>query len=313
VKGQASVRRDWADLVELTKPGIIRMCLLMTAGGLWLAPGSARGATWAAALIGSALAVGSANAFNMVWEREGDLLMRRTRNRPVATGRLSVKVASGFAGLLGAISMLVLGLGTNLLTAGLALFALVSYTLVYTPLKRITPLALVIGAVPGAVPPLLGWTAATGSLDLPGIVLFGILLVWQMPHFLAIALFRKQDYADAGIRCVPVVRGEQVAKIQAIAWALLLIPMSMALTPLGVTGNLYMVVALLLGLGFLAWTVAGLGRANTGKWARQVFMLSLVYLPALTLALVADLLVDQRPQSVEQPASVETEPAGAGS
>jgi protoheme IX farnesyltransferase len=282
------------DLVELTKPGIIRMCLLMTAGGLWLAPQSAGAAVWIAALLGSALAVGSANAFNMVWEREGDLLMQRTRNLPVATGRLSVASASGFAGLLGVLAMIVLGVGTNLLTAALALFALVSYTLIYTPLKRVTPLALVIGAVPGAVPPLLGWTAATGSLDLPGIVLFGILLVWQMPHFLAIALFRKQDYADAGIRCVPVVRGETVAKIQAIAWALLLIPMSMALTPMGVTGNLYMVVALLLGLGFLTWTVLGLRRPNTGKWARQVFVLSLVYLPALTLALVVDLLVEAR-------------------
>ncbi len=281
----------WPDLVELTKPGIIRMCLLMTAGGLWLVPGSASWGTWVAALVGSALAVASANAFNMIWEREGDLLMRRTRNRPVATGRLSVSVASAFAGLLGAASMLVLGLGTNLLTAGLALFALVSYTLVYTPLKRRTPLALVIGAVPGAVPPLLGWTAASGSLELPGIVLFGILLVWQMPHFLAIALFRKQDYADAGIRCVPVVRGDQVAKIQAIAWALLLVPMSLVLTPIGVTGNLYLVVALLLGLGFLAWTIVGLRKPNTAKWAREVFVLSLVYLPALTLALVVDVLL----------------------
>lgn len=282
------------DLVELTKPGIIRMCLVMTAGGLWLAPESASALTWVAALLGSALAVGSANAFNMVWEREGDLLMQRTRNRPVATGRLSVMTASGFAGLLGVLAMLVLGLGTNLLTAGLALFALVSYTLIYTPLKRVTPLALVIGAVPGAVPPLLGWTAASGSLDLPGIVLFGIVLVWQMPHFLAIALFRKQDYKDAGIRCVPVVRGETIAKVQAIAWAVLLIPMSVALTPMGVTGNLYFVVALLLGSGFLIWTILGLRRANTGKWARQVFLLSLVYLPALTLALVVDLLVEAR-------------------
>lgn len=286
-----NVRRD---LLELTKPGIIRMCLLMTAGGLWLAPQSVSGWTWFAALVGSALAVGSANAFNMVWEREGDLLMRRTRNRPVATGRLSVAAASGFAGLLGVLAMLVLGLGTNLLTAGLALFALVSYTLVYTPLKRVTPLALVIGAVPGAVPPLLGWTAATGSLDMPGIVLFGIVMVWQMPHFLAIAMFRKQDYADAGIRVVPVVRGETIAKVQAIAWAALLIPMSMALTPMGVTGNLYMVVALLLGLVFLIWTILGLSRTNTIKWARQVFVLSLVYLPALTLALVVDLLLEAR-------------------
>lgn len=294
------------DYLTLTKPGIVRMCLLMTAGGLWLAPsspyslGASLGSSgwavwlvWAAALLGSALSVASANAFNMVWEREGDRDMARTRTRPLAAGRISVVGASVFAGLLGLAGMVVLALGANLLTAGLAAFALLSYVLVYTPLKRVTPLALVIGAVPGAVPPLLGWTAITGSLDLPGAVLFGILLVWQMPHFLAISVFRKQDYASAGILCVPVVRGETVAKIQAIAWAALLIPVSMALTPLGVTGPLYLVAALVLGLAFLIQAIRGL-RASEGaadiRWARQLFGLSLVYLPALTLALVIDLL-----------------------
>jgi protoheme IX farnesyltransferase len=285
-----------ADYLALTKPGIVRMCLLMTAGGLWLAPSTASWMVWLAALVGSSLAVASANAFNMVWEREGDRLMMRTRNRPLAAGRLRVVPASVFAGALGLASMVVLVLGTNLLTAVLAAFALLSYVLIYTPLKRMTPLALVIGAVPGAVPPLLGWTAVTNSLDLPGAVLFGILLVWQMPHFLAISIFRKQDYADAGIKCVPVVRGETVAKVQAIAWALLLIPVSLALTPLGVTGNFYLVVALLAGLAFLGFAISGLrgevrrdGVANL-RWARQLFALSLVYLPVVTIALVVDLL-----------------------
>ena len=141
---------------------------------------------------------------------------------------------------------------TFLLTAGLALFALVSYTLVYTPLKRRTPLALVIGAVPGAVPPLLGWTAASGSLELPGIVLFGILLVWQIPHFIAIALYRKTEYARAGIRVVPLVRGDAMAKIQAVAWAGALVPLSLMLTLLGIAGSFYLVVAMLLGMAFLA-------------------------------------------------------------
>ena len=286
-------RRRVRDYVELTKPGIVRMCLIMTAGGLWLAPESVAWTVWLSALLGSGLAVASANAFNMIWEREGDLKMSRTRTRPVAAGRLSVAASSAFAGLLGVAAMLVLGFGANLLTAGLAAFALLSYVLVYTPLKRVTPLALVIGAVPGAVPPLLGWTAVTDSLDLPGAVLFAILLVWQMPHFLAISVFRKADYAAAGIRCVPVVRGETVAKIQAIAWAALLIPISMALTPLGVTGPVYLVVAVVLGVAFLVQALLGL-RASEPKadirWARQLFVLSLVYLPALTVALVVDLL-----------------------
>lgn len=282
------------DYVTLTKPGIVRMCLIMTAGGLWLAPQSSSWLVWLTALIGSGLAVASANAFNMVWERDGDRKMARTRMRPLAAGRLGVGSSSAFAGLLGIVAMIVLALGTNLLTAGLAAFALLSYVLVYTPLKRVTPLALVIGAVPGAVPPLLGWTAATNSLDLPGAVLFAILLVWQMPHFLAISVFRKQDYAAAGIRCVPVVRGETVAKVQAIAWAALLIPVSVALTPLGVTGPVYLVAALLLGSLFLIQAIRGLGSRETSadvRWARQLFVLSLVYLPALTIALVVDLLL----------------------
>lgn len=283
-----------ADYLALTKPGIVRMCLLMTAGGLWLAPatGETSWLTWAMALLGSSLAVASANAFNMVWEREGDRLMARTRMRPLAAGRLGVASSSVFAGVLGLAAMVVLALGTNWLTTGLAAFALLSYVLIYTPLKRRTPLALVIGAVPGAVPPLLGWTAVTNSLDLPGAVLFGILLVWQMPHFLAISIFRKQDYADAGIRCVPVVRGETVAKVQAIAWAAVLIPISVALTPLGVTGNIYLVVALLAGLAYLGFAILGLQREGAGnlRWARQLFAFSLVYLPVVTVALVVDLL-----------------------
>lgn len=286
--------RRGADYLALTKPGIVRMCLLMTAGGLWLAPSSSSTTwmVWLAALLGSSLAVASANAFNMVWEREGDRLMARTRMRPLAAGRLDVASSSAFAGALGLAAMLVLAWGTNWLTMGLAAFALLSYVLIYTPLKRRTPLALVIGAVPGAVPPLLGWTAVTNSLDLPGAVLFGILLVWQMPHFLAISIFRKQDYADAGIRCVPVVRGETVAKIQAIAWAAVLIPVSVVLTPLGVTGDIYMVVALLAGLAFLGFALVGLRREGAGnlRWARQLFGLSLVYLPVVTVALVVDLL-----------------------
>ena len=278
------------DYVALTKPGIVRMCLIMTAGGLWLAPQSSSWIVWVAALLGSGLAVASANAFNMIWEREGDRKMARTRTRPVAAGRLGVAASSAFAGLLGVAAMVVLALGTNLLTAGLAAFALLSYVLVYTPLKRVTPLALVIGAVPGAVPPLLGWTAVSNSLDLPGAVLFAILLVWQMPHFLAISVFRKQDYAAAGIRCVPVVRGETVAKVQAIAWAALLIPVSIALTPLGVTGPVYLVAAIVLGAAFLIQALRGLGPQEDVRWARQLFVLSLVYLPALTVALVVDLL-----------------------
>jgi protoheme IX farnesyltransferase len=278
----------WRDYVSLAKPGIVRMCLITTAGGLGLAGRDADWLVWVAALIGSALAVASANAFNMIWERQSDQKMMRTRNRPIASGRMSAASACAFAGGVGAAGLLILWAGTNALTAVLALFALVSYVLIYTPMKFHTPLALVVGAVPGAVPPLLGWTAATGSLGMPGLILFGILLAWQMPHFLAIAMFQKEDYARAGIKVVPLVRGDFVAKIQAIAWAAVLLVVSLLLTPLGVTGGLYLAVAAVLGIGFLVWAITGLWAEANANWARRFFFASLAYLPILTLAIVLD-------------------------
>ena len=291
----------WRDYLALAKPGILRMCVITTAGGLWLAPGTAiseadgGGAVTLTlvllTLLGSGLTVASANAFNMVLEREEDKLMRRTRDRPVAAGRMSVPSALVFASLTGMVGLLILALGTNLLTAGLAAFAIASYVLVYTPAKYRTPAALVIGAIPGAIPPLLGWTAVTGRLDLPGLVLFGILMIWQIPHFIAIALYRKQDYVQAGIKVLPAVRGDMVAKLQAAAWAVALIPVSMSLTPLAVTGTGYFVAAFVLGLAYFVYSLTGLRPGAGEDWARRYFFASLIYLPALTLALVADVLL----------------------
>ena len=278
------------DLLELTKPGIVKMCLITTAGGLWLAPGELDPWRWICALVGSALAVAAANTFNMVWERDTDRLMRRTRNRPLAARRMPVLPAVSFGGFLTMAAWLVLIFGTNPLTAALALLALGSYVFVYTPLKRRTPLALLIGAFPGAVPPLLGWTAVTGELSAGGLVLFAILLIWQLPHFLAIALYRKDEYARAGIKVVPVVRGDLVAKLQAVAWAAALLPVSLLLTPLGITGWVYFPLAFLLGVSFFGWSLSGLKTGAGVRWARGFFLASLVYLPALTAALVLDRL-----------------------
>jgi protoheme IX farnesyltransferase len=274
------------DLVTLTKPRITAMNVLMAMGGYALAGGTDSKVLWLAA-GGTWLAVASANALNMVLERDGDKNMARTANRPLPAERMSVRAAVAFGVGLGALAMVMLGF-VNGITAGLGLFALLSYVLVYTPLKRKTPLALLIGAVPGAVPPLMGWTAATGRIDTPGLVLFGILLIWQLPHFIAIALFRKDDYARAGIKTVPVVRGDRVAKAQAIAWTTALLPMSLALVPLDVAGWLYGSVAATLGLWFLAWSLRGLRAGADHAWARQFFLVSLVYLPVLTLALALD-------------------------
>ncbi len=278
------------DFYELGKPSITGMNVLMALGGLALA---GVGADWQLVLVtavGTAAAVASANALNMVWEREGDKHMARTASRPLPRGRLGVGESIAFGLVLGVLSIAILA-SINLVTAGLGLFAILAYVLVYTPLKRRTPLALLIGAVPGAVPPLMGWTAATGSIDLPGLTLFGILLVWQLPHFLAIALFRKQDYARAGIKTVAVVRGDRVAKAQAVAWSLALIPISFALVPLEVAGWLYGSVALVLGFGYLGYSLKGLRPSGDAAWARRYFFASLVYLPVLTLALAIDVAV----------------------
>ena len=239
-----------SDFWQLTKPGVTRMCVLTTVGGVLLAPGRIGWLAGLAAVLGSALAVAGANAANMWWERDLDAKMSRTRRRPLPAGRMAPAVAARFAIVLSLVSIVVLAAFTNALAAVLAAAAILSYVFVYTPLKVRTPAALVIGAVPGAVPPLLGWVAVTGTLDAGGLVLFGILLVWQIPHFIAIALYRKAEYARAGIRVVPLVRGDAMAKIQAVAWAGALVPLSLMLTLIGVAGSFYLVVAMLLAIGF---------------------------------------------------------------
>lgn len=275
------------DVFALGKPSVTGMNVVMALGGMALA---GVGPTWsvvALTAVGTALAVGSANVLNMVWEREGDKLMARTAGRPLPQGRVPVALALTL-GLLAAVAGVAVLSAINAVTAGLGLFALLAYVLIYTPLKRRTPLSLLIGAVPGAVPPLMGWTAATGRIDLPGLVLFGILLIWQLPHFIAIALYRKADYERAGIKTVPVVRGDKVAKAQAVAWATALIPISLMLVPLDIAGPLYGAVALGLGLWFLWVGTRGFRADGDARWARRFFLVSLVYLPALTLALALD-------------------------
>jgi len=306
------------DYVALTKPAINRMCLLMAAGGMFLANGHLRGAaphagggglegsrfaafanefaiglgTALLGLLGTALAVASANALNMWLERDSDKLMRRTKDRPLAAQRISADGALLFGVALGVVSVAVLALATNLATTLIGLLAIVSYVGVYTPLKYKAPLALVVGAVPGAVPPLMGWTAVTGSLDAPGLVLFAVLFVWQMPHFIAISVVRRRDYDLAGIRTVPGVRGLTVAKWQALAWSVLLVPTSLALCLTGVAGIVYGVTAGVASVAFLVMTALGLRDHGTeNRWAHQLFLASLIYLPVLIAGLAIDVLI----------------------
>lgn len=281
----------WRDYLQLTKPRITFFCLLMTLGGIALAPESMPWFSIAATLIGTAFSVGAANTLNMYWERETDKLMKRTALRPLATGRLKAHCALIFSVILAAASVLTLGIWVNWLTSGLSLFALLSYVFVYTPLKRVTPHALLIGAVPGAMPPLMGWTAATGEISFPGLVLFAILLIWQIPHFIAISVNHQADYQNAGIKTWPGERGLRPATIQALTYSLILLPVSLLLLRTGLASYIYGITATALGLWMIVLSSRGFNPSKYSLWARQLFFASLVYLPLLTVGLAVDVLL----------------------
>jgi heme o synthase len=284
----AARRGSISDYLSLTKTGITRMVLVTAAGGMWLAPGSLDPSTVMLTLVGLALIVSAANTLNCYLERDVDALMARTRDRPLPAGRIEPNHALVFGLVLSAISVPLLTFGVGPLPGFLAALALVSYVLVYTPLKRLTPLSTLVGGVPGALPPLIGWTAATGTLDPPGWVLFGILFVWQMPHFYAIGLMRTDEYAAAGLRILPVVRGETLTRIQMVRYASLLVPVSLLLVPMGVSGWLYGLAAAILGVACVVQIAWGVFRGGGVRWARGVFHGSLVYLTLLVIFLVLD-------------------------
>lgn len=277
----------WArDVLSLAKPRLSALVVSTAAGGMWLAPGRVTAARAAALLAGTALVVGAAQALNNYLEQDVDARMRRTRDRPLPAGRLEPAVALALGLTLPAFGIPALALATTPLTALLALVALVSYAGVYTPLKRKTTAALFVGAVPGAIPPLMGWTAATGHLDPGGLALFGILFLWQLPHFLAVSIYLKEDYARAGLRVFALVHGERAARAWAAATSLLLVPVTLSLVPLGLAGPAYGVAAAALGLGLAGWALADLGLPEgSTRRARLFFLGTLAYLTLLLAAL----------------------------
>ena len=286
--------RSWtgvaSDLLALTKPRITSMVVTTTLGGMWLAgrlaARSEATAFWTT-LGGTALVVAAANTLNMYLERDTDALMDRTRDRPLPAGRLPADVALVLGMALAAISLPWLTFGVNAATGALAAVALVSYVLLYTPLKRRTTASLLIGAVPGAIPPLLGWTAASGKIEGPGLALFGVLFLWQIPHFLAIASFRKADYQRAGLKVLPVVRGDRVTRRHIVGYLVALVAMTLALVPAGIGGPVYLAVASERGAAFLGVGVWGLRPTAGARWARLLFAGSIVYLVLLLAALAA--------------------------
>jgi protoheme IX farnesyltransferase len=235
------------------------------------------------------LIVAGANTLNMYLERDSDALMARTAGRPLPAGRMDPAVALRLGIGLSVLSVPLLTFAVGPLPGLLASIALVSYVLLYTPLKRRSATALLVGAIPGAIPPLIGWTAATGRLDLPGVLLFAVMFLWQVPHFLAITLFRKGEYARAGLVVQPnEPGGERAARANIVRYTVALVGVSLLFVPIGVAGRLYLVTALVAGAAFLGYGLLGL-RENAGtRWARNLFFLSLLYLTALFAVLMVD-------------------------
>jgi protoheme IX farnesyltransferase len=277
-----------ADYVELTKPRVAVLVLFTIAAGAWLAGhGQADLLTVVNTLVGTALVALGASALNQLLERHTDALMRRTENRPLPSGRLQPFEVLVFGSALGAGGLAYLGLTLRQpLTVLMAAFTFITYVFLYTPLKRRTTLNTLVGAVPGALPPVIGWTAVRGVITPEAVVLFLILFLWQVPHFLAIAWIYREDYRRAGLRMLPTVdvSGAMTGR-QMVSYCLALIPVSLAPVVLGEAGPVYLVGASALGLGFLASTLA-FACANTNARARRVLRASLVYLPALLALLV---------------------------
>jgi protoheme IX farnesyltransferase len=274
------------DLVELVKPRIMTMALLTAAGGMSLAPGTPETHTALLLMLGCALIVGAANTMNMYLERDIDCLMARTMKRPLPQKRLAPQAALVFGVAQAALAMPVLLL-VGWLTALLGAIAFISYAFLYTPLKQRTHWAVWVGAVPGAMPALMGWTAATGRLELGGLAVFAILFIWQIPHFHAIAFFRQKEYERAGLKTLPGQHGDGAARGQIVSWLVVQVALSLELVPLGVCGAFYLATAVALGLVVLGQALPGL-RGGDARWAKRVFLLSIVYLPVLFTVMVLD-------------------------
>lgn len=289
LSARTHVTPRWREYLALTKPRIAVMGLVTVALGFLLAAtGEWSAITLGHSLLGIGLIAASCSALNQWLERDSDRLMARTANRPLPSGRMSPHEVLAFGlglWLVGAIELIWF---VNGLTALLASATLLLYVAVYTPLKRRTSFCTAIGAIPGAMPPVLGWVAAGGELDAGAFALFATLFVWQFPHFLAIAWLYRDQYAAAGLRMLPQTRpAPRITGCLCVGYALALIPVSLLLKDAALAGDVFALIALTLGLGYVAFSVRFLLDESV-KTARQLLWFSLVYLPALLLALTWD-------------------------
>jgi heme o synthase len=285
-------RIAFGDLAALTKPGITRMVLFTTAAGYLMAAGQELSIVRLAnTLLGAGLASAGANALNMWWERGSDAVMARTRRRPIPSGRVSPELALGIAMTLSVVGLLHLLLFVNVTTLLLVAASLTSYVLVYTPLKRRTHHATLIGALPGALPALAGWTAADTPVGMAAIAITGIVFFWQMPHFYALAWIYREDYGTGGLRMLSVIdpMGRRLG-LESFAYSALLLAVSLVPVATGLIGWFYGIGATLLGLGMMGlsarlWAV----RDNQRAW--QLFFASITYLPIILVLMLVDRFV----------------------
>ena len=273
--------------VSLTKPRIVLMVLVtVTTGYVLGARGGSHPSFLLITLFGTGLVAAGASVWNQVLERDRDSRMRRTKNRPIPTGIVSVREGGVYGGLLGLAGVAILGFGANPLAALVAAVTFTLYVAVYTPLKPITTLNTAIGAIPGALPPVIGWSAATGRLGIEAWALFLIVFLWQFPHFLAIAWIHREDYARGGHKMLPSVDPDgSITGRQAVAHALALIPVGLLPSAIHLAGPIYFVGALALGLFYLAAAVRFQRNVSEAS-ARQLLRASILYLPAVLLLLL---------------------------
>lgn len=275
------------DYLELTKPRLTALVLATTAGGFWLGVRSAEElGQLGPLLIGTALSAGGAQALNQWMERTQDALMQRTQRRPLPSGRLHPASAQRFGLLLLVVGIVSLTLAVNPLTGCLAAISAASYLFLYTPMKRTTPLCTLVGAIPGAIPPMMGWAAARGTVGPEAWVLFSVLFLWQLPHFLAIAVWYRDDYARADFKMLPLTEPDgHVAARQMVLYGLVLLPVSLLPAVMGMAGAWYFYGALTGSLVFLGVCARAAWR-RSAQAARLLFRTSVLYLPVL-LALLA--------------------------
>lgn len=280
---------SWRDFLELTKPTVVALMILTSVIGMLLATPGLPG--WGVLLYGNlgiALLAGAAAVVNHVVDQKIDTMMARTRKRPVATGKIAPRDALVYATILAAAGMAILLWQVNALTAWLTLASLVGYAGVYTLfLKRMTPQNIVIGGLAGAMPPLLGWTAVTGQVDGHALLLVLIIFAWTPPHFWALAIHRKEEYAKAGIPMLPVTHGNRYTELHILLYTLILLAVSLLPFVTGMSGLIYLVGALALGLRFLQYAVRLL-RGDDRRVAMKTFKYSITYLMALFVFLLVD-------------------------